>query len=236
MGRIVPEHYRVLASPSRIELLYLLQTRGAQSVEQLAEASGLHTNTAREHLHLLIEAGFVHSQPIRRSGRGRPRIRYSVADSLSDPATARRVRDAYDRADLVRRIVAPHAATRCPTPADRQLDILEDQLDTCGFEATIDETDSSSDAHASTDSTRSSSGGIPDKDDASDSTRITLHHCPYYDLAGQHPHVCDVHFGLLGTALGLTDGPLEASDLHARDPEKGCWVTLTRRQRTEDIA
>src|SRR5699024_2458963 len=140
MGRIVPEHYRVLASPSRIELLYLLQTRGAQSVEQLAEASGLHTNTAREHLHLLIEAGFVHSQPIRRSGRGRPRIRYSVADSLSDPATARRVRDAYDRADLVRRIVAPHAAPQNPTPADRQLDVLEDQLDTCGFDATIDET------------------------------------------------------------------------------------------------
>ncbi|WP_166996761.1 helix-turn-helix transcriptional regulator [Paramicrobacterium fandaimingii] len=212
MGRTLPEQYRVLASPSRIELLYALQTRGSQSIEQLAEICDLHTNTTREHLHRLIDAGFVRSESIRRASRGRPRMLYSIADTLADSATAQRVRDAYERADLVRSIVAPKSVSPQPSTSDRQLDVLEDQLDTCGFDATVE------------------------RDDDPDATRITVHHCPYYDLAGRHPHVCDVHFGMLGTALTLTDGPLEASDLHARDPEKGCWVTLTRREHARRIA
>ncbi len=209
MGNSLSSNYRVLASPSRIELLYALQTNGPQTVTQLSARCGLHPNTTREHLHMLIDAGFVASETIHRASRGRPRLRYTVADTASDPRLAQRVREAHARGDQVRRFLNHSDAEQPVSATDRQIDVLEDHLDDCGFDATIDSVE------------------VPD------ARRITMHHCPFYDLASEHPHVCDVHFGLVRTAVTLSDGPLEATELHARDPHAGCWVMLKLMDRTE---
>ncbi len=74
--------YRALASASRVTLLDALQQRDGMTITELAEISGLHANTAREHLGRLIEAGFVTCEPEERHTRGRPRMLYrAVAGS-----------------------------------------------------------------------------------------------------------------------------------------------------------
>lgn len=68
--------YHTLASFSRIHLLHFLRQRGTMTMGDLAEATGLHHNTAREHLQRLISDGFVTRQPENKESKGRTRIQY----------------------------------------------------------------------------------------------------------------------------------------------------------------
>ena len=118
-------YYKTLDSLSRINLLHALQTRGALTIDELARATGLHPNTAREHLHRLIAVGLVQSQPILRGARGRPQLRYR-ASGATDAVAAR-------PAHPERRAAAPPAAS-----VARQLAGLDEHLGRCGFEGTVD--------------------------------------------------------------------------------------------------
>ncbi|WP_176980793.1 helix-turn-helix transcriptional regulator [Paramicrobacterium humi] len=208
MATPLAANYRTLSSISRIDLLHMLMTRGTLSVDELAEATGLHANTTREHLHRLIDAGFVRSETLHKDSRGRPRLLYTAVTDPDDPHRAERVKQAFERADQVRRLVSPATASEPVSAADRQLDLLEDHMDECGFDASVD----------------------------ADELRLTVHECPYDKLAADHPQVCQVHYGLLSASIDQIDGPLEASELHARDPHTGCWVRLRQRDRNNDAA
>ena len=106
-------YLKTLASLTRIDLLHVLQIRGAQTIVDLAARTGLHPNTVREHLHRLVQIGLVRSDPILRGRRGRPTLRYRVAFGVG-----------RDR-------------TRAQDPP-RQLERLSEHLERCGFDATID--------------------------------------------------------------------------------------------------
>ena len=66
--------------------------RGSASpltVTQIVEATGLHANTVRAHLALLVDMGRVESVPEHRAGPGRPRLLYrAVATTAQDPYRA----------------------------------------------------------------------------------------------------------------------------------------------------
>lgn len=103
-------HFKALDSLSRINLLHDLQVNGSRTILELADATGLHPNTAREHLHRLIEAGLVRSETIPRAGKGRPQLRYHAehraAAKYADPNLA---------------------------GARQQLEVLDNHMDQCGF-------------------------------------------------------------------------------------------------------
>lgn len=103
-------HYKALDSLSRINLLHELQTTGSLTITELSDATGLHPNTAREHLHRLIEAGLVRSETIPRAGKGRPQLRYHAEH----------------------RTAAKYADKRM-TGRAQQLDVLDSHMDQCGF-------------------------------------------------------------------------------------------------------
>ncbi|HRN29928.1 MAG TPA: helix-turn-helix domain-containing protein [Terrimesophilobacter sp.] len=103
-------HYKALDSLSRINLLHDLQVNGSRTILELADATGLHPNTAREHLHRLIEAGLVRSETIPREGKGRPQLRYHAEHRA---AAKYATRDANGRA--------------------HQLEVLDNHMDQCGF-------------------------------------------------------------------------------------------------------
>jgi predicted ArsR family transcriptional regulator len=107
-------YYKTLDSLSRINLLHALQTRGALTVDELAQATGLHPNTAREHLHRLIAVGLVRAEPILRGVRGRPVLRYRASGATTGGERAREAR------------------------AAQQLAALDGHLGRCGFDAAID--------------------------------------------------------------------------------------------------
>jgi len=116
-------YYKTLDSLSRINLLHALQTRGALTIDELSEATGLHPNTAREHLQRLVAVGLVRSQPILRGSRGRPMLRYRASGSESRAASG------------------PAPTMTPPRPTGRpaqQLASLGEHLGRCGFAAAVD--------------------------------------------------------------------------------------------------
>ena len=68
-------HHQVLASTSRMAVLDLLRASdNALGVLEVAEHVGLHQNTVRSHLDLLVEAGYAMRRTEAPSGPGRPRV------------------------------------------------------------------------------------------------------------------------------------------------------------------
>jgi len=194
--------YRTLASVSRITLLDVLQQRGAMTIVDLAAAAGLHHNTAREHLHRLIAAGFVTCEPEPRQAKGRPRMIYAAssgADHRAGSIRGQKVDTALRHGEQVRRML-PLEPVPCASALRRQLDALDDHLDDVGFDGTV----------------------------AEDGLHVHLHGCPFSDLVTAHPEVCRVHFGLLRGILEQADGPLSADELHPLSQPDMCTLDLRR--------
>ncbi|EPR76677.1 putative transcriptional regulator [Leifsonia rubra CMS 76R] len=197
--------YRTLASLSRINLLHQLQQHGAQTITELVQATGLHHNTAREHLHRLIDAGFVDSDPVPTSTKGRPQLRYRAAHGPDSRARQSRTHAAEQRTQLLRTLLPLDDISSDPTPTSRQLDALDDHLDQCGF----------------------------DGDVTADSETITMHDCPFAELAKRHPQVCEVHFALVKEALDIDEGPIEAHALHPFSGPHTCTIDIKNTPKTE---
>ncbi|MFC5929258.1 MarR family transcriptional regulator [Cryobacterium melibiosiphilum] len=219
-----PPSYKTLASLSRINLLHQLQQRGTMTVGDLAEAAGLHHNTAREHLDRLISEGFVTCEPEPRQTKGRPRMLYSAArgvDSDASSVRGKKVEAALIRAEQLRRMLpltpvdrptagavtvgaecgaaADAAAVRPTHPAvQRQFDALDDHLDQSGFDARVTD----------------------------DQQHVTLHDCPYSEMVKDHPEVCGVHFKLIQGVLEQAEGPLRAHQLHLIEAPRLCTIDL----------
>jgi predicted ArsR family transcriptional regulator len=60
---------------------------GPATLPELAEAAGVHLNTARTHVAALEEAGALQAEHAAPSGRGRPPLRYRLADDFTLPGT-----------------------------------------------------------------------------------------------------------------------------------------------------
>jgi len=194
--------FRTLASLSRINLLSELYKNGSQTIAELSEATGLHHNTAREHLHRLIDAGFVDSDPIPSAGKGRPRLRYRAAQGKDSPALHSRREASERRTALVHRLLPVDDVSEKSSPLSRQWDALDDHMEQCGFDSEID------------------------ADAATGSSNMTMHDCPFATLAKEHPQVCQVHFALIQGAVDSSEGPLRACALHPFSGPNTCTVDL----------
>ena len=202
-----PPSYKTLASLSRMNLLYQLQSRGTMTVNDLAEAAGLHHNTAREHLDRLINDGFVTCAPETRESKGRPKMLYSAASGVSTELGSirgRKIEAAQERADQLRRMlpvppVGQHTLAGCTgAAAQRQLDALDDHLDQSGFDARV----------------------------AANGRQVNLHDCPYSEMVRDHPEVCAVHYRLIQGVLEQADGPLRAVALNILDAPHLCVIDV----------
>ncbi len=224
---------RTLGSGSRVDLLHLLQSGGPQTVGDLADRTGLHENTAREHLQRLVLDGFVHREPEVRTTRGRPRIVYRAItsqDVRTDPVAARRLEDAIAGAALSRvllagygrtvesvpesaraagRDLAARAVAAVQTPSPRPApDLPPEQRQLDALTAHLDRL-----------------GFDPDLED--EPLRFHLWRCPFLDLARERPDiVCSVHLGLAQGVLDAVGGPVEAAALHPFVEPHHCVLEL----------
>lgn len=178
-------------------LLRQLQVHGARTVAELAAGTGLHHNTAREHLHDLIDVGLVRADPIVRGGRGRPTLAYRTVTARDDPERGARAPTAGARVRGARSAIT-NGSPPCAAPAARQLAVLDDHMRQCGFDATIDP----------------------------DGRRMTMHHCPVARFAKQNPEVCQAHLTLIKDALGAVAGPVRAHTLHQAFGQGECALDL----------
>lgn len=121
---------RALASASRLAILRLLRERDEPVlVTEVAEATGLHPNTAREHLDRLVAARFVERIVEHRAVPGRPRWRYALVARPAAAAADERFRAAY---------LSEEPAWDLPDPvARRQVAAVELHLDDLGFDPEV---------------------------------------------------------------------------------------------------
>lgn len=62
---------KVLSLPTRAAILSLLLRTGPKTVKEISDAFKIHPNVARAHLDLMVEAGFLATDTLRRT-KGRP--------------------------------------------------------------------------------------------------------------------------------------------------------------------
>lgn len=207
--------HRVLSSPSRVEILHVLQgAEDALSAERVAAAVGLHLNTTREHLERLVAAGFLERQPEVRATRGRPRILYRVVDRDAGATLDERLRahllsvlaEGYgkhvDEPDVVAEgIGRAWAQGLGPAGAADQLAALEMHLEDLGMRPEVQ----------------------------LDPLQIHLHRCPFEDLARQRSDVvCSVHLGVARGVLAHHEGPVVAERLEPFVGPQHCILHLAR--------
>jgi predicted ArsR family transcriptional regulator len=190
----------------RAEVLGLLrQSERPLSAAEVADASGLHLNTARFHLDALVDDGLADRTAEPRDVPGRPRILYSAQGPVPGPRSyallaemltglVASLKDHEPAATEAGRAWGQHLVER-PAPSERinasdAVARLNRVLDAIGFEP-------------------EAGPGKTKKE-----TVIRLHHCPFREVAQRHTDVvCALHLGLLQGALSALHAPVEATTL-----------------------
>ncbi|MEV7971813.1 helix-turn-helix domain-containing protein [Cellulomonas sp. NPDC089187] len=187
---------RVLAAPSRAAILRTLTAAPAPlTVDEVAQAVGLHVNTAREHLDVLVGAGLVLRSTETRTTRGRPRRLYAavVASDMRDELS-RALLSGYGRAlsepgvaaeqagqDLVGDAVGDAVGDGGP---EEQMAALWQHFASMGFDPEVTE------------------------------EGLRLRRCPIRELARERMDVvCGVHLGMARGLLRRIGGPVRAEAL-----------------------
>jgi predicted ArsR family transcriptional regulator len=219
-----PPHtaHDALAVASRRKLLALLRESGSPlDARVLAERSGLHVNTVRFHLNVLIDAGFVQQRTGTRSGPGRPHALYAsvtpavqaggyqlLAEILAGrleqggheklPEQAGRAWATSVPDPLAPETSGPPAAAPSGPPAPATSAVTSSALSAATDRAVALFTEL---------------GFEPVAVPAETGARIELHACPFLDVARRHPGVvCGVHRGLLdATVDSAADATLTTS-------------------------
>lgn len=188
-----------------------------QTVTQLAETVGLHPNTVRGHVELLVHLGLASRESEVRTRRGRPRILYSAA-SIEPVST-----DAY-------RTLATVLATELSMigPADQS---TADQAGASWAQALVDE------GRLGPAATREEAlevvAALFDELGFDTSTeplgdRLYLQACPYTSIRAAFPGVCELHLGLLRGALAATESGIGVDHMEV-EPRPGlCIAHLDR--------
>lgn len=206
---------------SRAQVLAALRGRpGTASVTEVAQQVGLHPNTARFHLDGLVEQGLAVRETEQRDAPGRPRTLYR-ANAESTPSGRRSYR-------LLAEILTSFLATGSPEAnaaaeqagaawgrflTDRPAPFRE-----VGTAAAIQQLTEILD----------DIGFAPEVDTASNSPRILLHHCPFREIAEEHPDVaCAVHLGLMRGVLSELRAPVQAAGLDPFVEADLCVTQLT---------
>lgn len=197
--------FRGLAEVSRVLLLGAVQNHPGSRLKQLAEEVGLHINTARDHLRVLVDEGFICLQPESTGARGRPPMVYHpVDDPESNAAAAERIARAREHHEVLCRLVAgvglrPAALDALGDDAGAQFDLLYEHLDDSGMEPEAD----------------------------AEEMRISLAPCPHYRMVGDERAIaCGIHANLVRSLLKQVPGPLELDELLPYTSSATCQIVL----------
>jgi predicted ArsR family transcriptional regulator len=202
----------VLAVASRVRLLDVLRaSQRPLDARELAAASGLHVSTARFHLCVLSEAGFVLSRSEVPRRRGRPRLLYAP---VSVGAAVDEAGAAMPGYQLLATVLAAHWAE---TPAERA-----QRAERAGRAAARNQrfalrrspSLTAEESVAQVSGLLAELGFEPELAREDRNVQIRLHACPFRAVAQEHPEVvCSLHLGLLRGALAELGAPLNVRSL-----------------------
>lgn len=191
---------------SRSRVLDLLRERqNAVSVQEIATDTGLHANTARFHLDGLVEAGLA-TRSSEDSGKpGRPRTVYRQVNEPTGGGRSYR---------LLAEMLTSMAAAAGGNPRDTANAAGRDWGRYLVERPAPTEQVDASDALRRLERVLSDTGFAPEMLADGQDPRIGLRHCPFKEIAEQHPEVvCSLHLGLMQGALDEVRSPLAAERL-----------------------
>ncbi|MDQ5975501.1 MAG: hypothetical protein QG661_2710 [Actinomycetota bacterium] len=170
------------------------------TVQMIVEATGLHANTVRGHLDVLLAGDLISREPAESPGRGRPKWLYRAVTPKASPFQflAQALTVQLARADSAE--FADEAAERwsqalpdlpVAESPDEAVSETTDALNRLGFHATA--------------------SPVGDA--------ISVTQCPYAALVDDNPVICDIHTALVVRLLDQTGQPvtLDSMDIWARE-------------------
>lgn len=181
---------------------------GPVSVAEIADATGLHRNTARFHLDSLTESGLCHRETEHRDRPGRPRTVYSAPDDgqsgsrrsyqlLAEMLTGMVSRTDAEPAEAATQAGASWGRYLVQRPAPSQR---------------VDVDDAWRRLHA----LLADAGFAPETESGPETSHplLGLRQCPFREVAEHHRDVvCSLHLGLMRGALAEVGGPLAVEAL-----------------------
>jgi predicted ArsR family transcriptional regulator len=179
-------------SPSRNALLETLRAQTEPTtMAALAQATGLHENTVREHLGALLGLGLVVRSQAEPSGRGRPAWLYEATDT--DP-------DASSEYAGLASALAQTIHQRSPTPVQDALAAGRAWGRDLSRQRAAEPQRSAIAARRQVVELFDDLGFAPETDARATSVRLTR--CPLLESAHRYPDVvCGVHLGLTRAAM-----------------------------------
>jgi predicted ArsR family transcriptional regulator len=185
---------------SRTRIQLVIETSAEpMTVQMIVEATGLHANTVRGHLDVLLAGDLVSREPAESPGRGRPKWLYRAVTPKASPFQflAQALTVQLARADSAE--FADEAAERwsqalpdlpVAKSPDEAVSETTDALNRLGFHATA--------------------SPVGDA--------ISVTQCPYAALVDDNPVICDIHTALVVRLLDQTGQPvtLDSMDIWAR--------------------
>lgn len=198
------------AQESRARIQQVIETATEpMTVEMIVEATGLHANTVRGHLDVLLAGDVISREPAESPGRGRPRWLYRAASPKASPfqflAQALTVQLARaDSAEFAEGAAERWAKAFPDLPIafspDEAVEETTEALNRLGFNAIA--------------------SPVGDA--------ISVTGCPYAELVDDNPVICDIHTALVVRLLDQTGQSvtLDSMDIWAR---RGMCVARLKR-------
>ena len=219
-------HHQVLASTSRIAVLELLRlSAGPLGIAEISQRIGLHQNTVRFHLALLVDSGYVVRRSEAPNGPGRPRVIYEATAAPEGEGSYR----------LLAEVLAQHLAASSERPVEDAVEAGRDWAGSVRRRQSGREGPEAATVHpvaedvAITEVVRmlGDIGFAPEL--SANGRSIYLHRCPFRALAESHSDVvCGAHLGMIQGALAELGAPVSAIRLLPFVEPDLCIATLDR--------
>lgn len=206
---------------SRARVLDLLRgAAGPLGVQEVADGTGLHANTARFHLDGLVDAGLATREPQPREGPGRPSMAY-VAAGGDEPMGQRRYRLLAEMLTsmIVGLVPQPQmAAAEAGREWGRYLTEKPPPYQGLAAEQAV----------AKLVSALAEMGFAPEVVTERGGYQLRLRQCPFREVADRHQDVvCAMHLGLLQGVLEQSRAPVSADSLQPFAEPGSCVARLS---------
>jgi predicted ArsR family transcriptional regulator len=205
---------------SRGRVLELLRAAGSPlGVQEVADRTGLHPNTARFHLDGLVEAGLATREAQPRATPGRPSMAYRAADG--DPAGGRRYR-------LLAEMLTSLIAGMMPEPGRAAVAAGREWGGYLAEQPPPYQRPGAGEAIERLTAIMEQMGFAPQAEADGTRYRLCLRQCPFREVAQDHQEVvCSLHLGLMRGALAKMRAPVTADRLEPFAEPSLCVAHLT---------
>ncbi len=210
---------------SRTRVLDLLRSAGGPlGVQEIADRTGLHPNTARFHLDALVEAGLATRAPQPRETPGRPSMAYLAVSGEGSTGQRRYRLLAEMLTSMIAGVMPEHreAAAEAGRQWGRYITEQPPPYEQLGAGQSIERLASA----------MAGIGFSPEVVAEGAAYQLRLRQCPFREVAERHQDVvCSLHLGLMQGILGQLRAPVAADKLQPFAEPGVCIAALATKQR-----